>query len=69
MRAIPCTVQAVTPEFRGRISRATAPFHRAPGLPICERAPELPSTANNRHQQQPADMKLAQALNLAANAL
>jgi len=27
------------------------------------RAPELPSTANDRHQEQPANMKLARALN------
>ena len=34
----------------------------APGA--CPRdAPELPSTANDRHQQQPANMKLARALN------
>jgi hypothetical protein len=26
-------------------------------------APDLPSTANDRHQQQPTNMKLAQALN------
>ena len=31
-------------------------------------APELPSTANDRHQQQPVNLKLAWALNPATNA-
>jgi hypothetical protein len=34
------------------------------GREACPRdVPELPSTANDRHQQQPANMKLVQALN------
>jgi hypothetical protein len=31
-------------------------------------APELPSTANDRHQRQPVNLKLAWALNPATNA-
>jgi hypothetical protein len=42
------------------------PLDREPGLRItgmCPRdVPEPPSTANDRHQQQPADMKLAHGL-------
>jgi len=48
-----------------------AQLHRAPGLRItaCSRdAPEPPSTANDRHQQQPVNLKLARALNPASNA-
>jgi hypothetical protein len=68
-RAIPCTVRAVT----GQIPRAVGHRHRVrpqttgkkrrsrPDAP--RDAPERPSTANNRRQQQPANMKLAQALN------
>ena len=46
--------------------RSIAPSHRKPGLrftdPCPRDAPELPSTANDRHQQPPANMKLGQAL-------
>ncbi len=47
-----------------------APLDRALGLRsmgACPRdAPELPSTANDRHRRQPANMKLGRALNLRA---
>jgi len=47
-----------------------AAFRLPPGLRItgvCPRdVPEPPSTANDRHQQPPANMKLARALNLRA---
>ena len=50
--------------------RSTAPSHREAGLRItdpCPRdVPELPSTANDRHQQPPANMKLERDLNLRA---
>jgi hypothetical protein len=46
---------------------STAPSHREPGLRItdpCPRdVPELPLIANDRRQQQPANMKLMRTLN------
>ena len=41
--------------------------HLAYALQMCPRdVPELPSTANDHHQQQPANMKLGRALSLRA---
>ena len=46
--------------------RTMAPFHRVPGIRTMGACPrdafERPSTANDRHQQQPAKMKLPRAL-------
>jgi hypothetical protein len=43
--------------------------HLAYALQMCPRdVPEPPSTANDHHQQQPANMKLARALGPASNA-
>jgi len=54
------------------VFREWAAVHRERGLyttDACPRdAPERPSTASECHQQQPANMKLARALNLASNA-
>jgi len=56
--------QAVRPESDGRVA---VPAHRAPrprSASACSQdAPELPSTAAGRHQQQPVILKLARALN------
>jgi hypothetical protein len=56
-RAISCTLRAVT--------RKSAPGPRITGaLQACPPdVPELPSTANGRHQQQPVNLKLARGLN------
>jgi hypothetical protein len=65
-RAIPCTVRAVTgphPAGTGGAPPRTWPTHFGRVPSACPRdAPEPPSTANDRHQQQPANMKLAEAL-------
>ncbi len=54
---------------RGRRTRTAAGRDLAYALRACPRdAPELPSTANGRHQQQPVNLKLARALNPASNA-
>ena len=66
--AIPCTVRAVTGQIPGPVGhrRRVKPqtTGKKPRLrPDAPRSPERPSTANDRHQQQPANMKLARALN------
>ena len=55
---------AVSPMGERRRTRTTAGWDLAYALRACPRdAPEPPSTANGRHQQQPVNLKLARALN------
>ncbi len=50
----------VRPRERTVVRRRHSTEHLAYALRACPRgAPELPSTANDRHRQQPANMKLA----------
>jgi hypothetical protein len=58
--------EALWPETKGHAASLARirghPLHGAGG----HQAPELPPTANGRHQQQPANMKLGRPLNLRA---
>ena len=58
-----------TPEKRTVVLGRRSTEHLAYALRACPRgAPEPPSAASDRHQQQPVNLKLRRALNAASNA-
>ena len=69
-RAIPCTVRAVTGQFPGTVLRGRRSVeHLAYALRACPRdAPASPSAANDHHQQQLVNLKLAPGFEPATNA-
>jgi hypothetical protein len=69
-RAIPCTVRAVTGQFPGTVVRGRRSVeHLAYALRACPRdAPASPSAANDHHQQQLVNLKLAPGFEPATNA-